>query len=83
MDSLQAKLGKKGQLTIPKKIRERARLRENDVFQITQTPGGDIVIRKQPARAPEDQLLAFISKIPPFDLKKALQEIRKERDQDR
>ncbi|MBI2142532.1 AbrB/MazE/SpoVT family DNA-binding domain-containing protein [Candidatus Woesearchaeota archaeon] len=52
-----AKLGKKGQLTIPKKIRDEDGLQENDEFIVMHMPGGDITLQKKRKRSPEDMML--------------------------
>ena len=41
------KLGKKGQITIPKCIRDEDNLKEDDVFIVQHMPGGDIILSKQ------------------------------------
>ncbi len=73
-------LGKKGQLTIPKIIRDQAHLHEDDTFMLSQTPGGDIIIRKiKDVEAPEEKLLQLLEKLPKFDFKKAWAEVVEER----
>lgn len=73
------KLGKKGQITIPKKIRDEDNFEENDTFIVTHTPGGDIVMRKIATEDPIDQALAILDRVPHFDWRKAWEEVREER----
>ncbi|MEK6867317.1 MAG: AbrB/MazE/SpoVT family DNA-binding domain-containing protein [Nanoarchaeota archaeon] len=77
------KLGRKGQITLPKRIRDEDCLIENDRFIITHMPGGDIILRKKNIQAPEDALLVAISKAPPFDAQTAWKEVREERKRER
>lgn len=73
------KLGKKGQLTIPKKIRDEDGLFENDTFIITHSPGGDMILRKAIVKTPEQKMLEIIEKMPRFDARKAWIEVLEER----
>ncbi len=75
----EVRIGKKGQITIPKKIRDIDGLKEDDLLIITHMPSGDIMIKKTQRRTPEDDLLEFIKTNPPFDAKKAWKEIKEER----
>lgn len=73
------KLAKKGQVTIPKVIRDEDGLRENDIFIVTHLPGGEILLRKQEEKKPEDFMLQAIAKAPLFNAKAAWREVRQER----
>ena len=73
------KLGKKGQITIPKIIRDEDQLKERDTFIVTHTPGGDIVLRKQHVKTPEDRMLEAIKRMPKFDFEQAWKEVLEER----
>ena len=73
------KLGKKGQITIPKKIRDEDNLKENDSFTVSHMPGGDIILIKKTAKTPEDLMIEVIMRAPPFDAKAAWEEVKKER----
>jgi AbrB family looped-hinge helix DNA binding protein len=77
------RIGKKGQVTLPKKIRDEDGLEEDDVLIVTHTPGGDIILRKQHVQAPEDLMLDAIRKAPPFDWRAAWREVREERRRER
>lgn len=72
------KLGKKGQITIPKKIRDEDKLQEDDVLRVTHMPGGSIVLEKV-IKKPEVKLFEFLKTLPPFDWRKAWEEVRAER----
>ncbi len=77
------KLGKKGQITIPKKIRDDDELKENDVFIVVHRPGGEIVLQKKKIISPEDRMLEVIRSIPPFDWRQAWKEVVEERKSER
>ncbi len=77
------KLGKKGQVTIPKKIREEDSLKENDVFVVQHTMGGNIILTKQTTKTPEDLMLDAIMRAPKINAKGAWEEIKRERKLDR
>jgi len=78
------KLGKKGQITIPKCIRDEDNLKEDDVFIVQHMPGGDIILSKQISiNTPEDLMIEAIMSAPPFDADAAWEEIKRERRQDR
>ena len=72
-------LGKKGQITIPKKIRDEDNLREDDCFRVVHMPGGDILLTRRDLKKPEDRMLEIIKSMPPLDWKKAWGEIEEER----
>ncbi len=76
-------MAKRGQITIPKPIRDEDGLREDDFFIMTHLPGGDILLRKQKLKQPEDVMLEAIMKAPSFDADKAWQEIKAERRRER
>ena len=73
------RMGKKGQITIPKIIRDEDELNENDVLIVTHMSGGDIVLRKKKVQKPEDRMLKIIRSIPPFDWRQAWKEVEEER----
>ena len=74
------KLGKKGQITIPKNIRDEDQLKEDDVFIVQHTPGGDIILSKQKkVKTPEDIVFDIIKRTPRIDADSAWEEIKRER----
>lgn len=77
------KLGKKGQITIPKSIRDEDGLKENDLFIITHMLDGDIIIHKKEEKTPEDLILDAINNAPQFDWRNAWKEIEEERNRER
>lgn len=77
------KLGKKGQITIPKWIRDEDSFQEDDVFIVTHTPGGDTILRKQTTKTPEDIMLEVIEKMPRFNWREAWKEVEAERARER
>ncbi len=77
------RIGKKGQITIPKRIRDEDQLKEDDIIIVTHMPGGEIILTKRNKTSPEDLMLDAIRKAQPFDWKKAWREVKEERRQDR
>ncbi len=77
------KLAKKGQITIPKSIRDEDGFQENEVFVISHLPGGEIVLRPQKLKNPEERMLELIRAAPSFDAKAAWKEVREERRRER
>jgi AbrB family looped-hinge helix DNA binding protein len=46
------KVSAKGQVTIPKRIRERLGIRAGEVLEFGEHPGGAVVVRKLATRSP-------------------------------
>ena len=78
-----AKLGKKGQFTIPKRMRDEDNLQEDDVFVVTHMPSGEYWLRKTDMLTPEDRMLDAIRKAPRIDAEAAWKEVREERRRER
>lgn len=77
------RLGRKGQITIPKKIREGKGWEEDDDFVISEMADGGILIKKKTEKKPEDIMLEIIRSLPPFDWRKAWKEVEEERKKER
>ena len=77
------RIAKKGQITIPKTIRDEDGLLENDILIVTHLPGGDLVLRKQHEKQPEDLMLEAIMKAPSFDADEDWEEVKAERRRER
>ena len=77
------RLGKKGQITIPKKIRDEDKLKEHDTFIVKHMPSGSIILEKQKIRAPEDLMLEAIARAPKFNADEAWEEVKAERKRER
>ncbi len=75
----EVKLGKKGQVTLPRKMRELNKFKEDDRFIVTNMPGGEIILRKKLIRTTEDMMLDALDKVPDFDFDKAWKEVLEER----
>ena len=75
----EVKIGKKGQITIPKKIRDMDKLNESDVLTLKRMPGGSMILEKQKIKTPEDRLIEIVKKVPRFGWKKAWEEVKAER----
>ncbi len=73
------KMGKKGQITIPKIIRDEDNFKEDDTFVVTHILGGDVILKKKEVKTPEEKLLEIIKTFPKFDWRKAWEEVREER----
>lgn len=80
----EVKLGKKGQITIPKVIRDEDGFQENDVFSVMHTAGGDIILTKREGeKDPIDRLLEFLEKQPKINAREIWKEIKEERKRER
>ena len=77
----EVKVGKKGQFTIPKKIRDRDHIKEDDLFNVTLMSDGSILLKRETKKV--DKLLEFIRALPKIDWDKAWKEIEAERDLER
>ena len=77
------RMGNKGQITIPKKIRDEDKLADNDLFIVTHMAGGDIVLRKKTIQTPEDLMLEAIREAPPINADEAWEEVKRERRMER
>lgn len=73
------KLGKKGQITLPKKIRDEDDLKEGDTFIVTHMHGGAVMLQKKKIQAPEDRMLEIINSLPSIGWRKAWKEVEAER----
>lgn len=77
------KLGKKGQITIPKKIRDEDGLQENDTFIVKHMPSGTIMLEKQQNKDPYEMIFKAMAMAPKFNADKAWQEVKEERKRER
>jgi len=75
----EVRIGKKGQITIPKKIRDEDGLKEDDKMSITHMPSGDIIIQKTITKSPEDYAVEAIERHQRFDWRKVWKEVVIER----
>lgn len=75
------KLGKKGQLTIPKKVRDEDHLKEQDVFTFTNTPAGDMLFQRATKKSPENRIFDIIETHRHINWREAWKEVRAERRQ--
>jgi antitoxin PrlF len=50
----------KGQVAIPKPIRERLGIRPGEVLELAEHPGGGLVARKAATRSPVDELYGVL-----------------------
>lgn len=73
------RMGKRGQITIPKKIRDEDCIEEDDTFIVTHSPGGDILLRKTTIKSPEDTMVDIIRSLPKLDWRKMWTEVEHER----
>ncbi len=77
------RLGKKGQITIPKKIRAGKGWKEDDAFIVSEMAGEEIMIKKESEKKPEEVMLEIIRSLPKFDWRKAWKEVEEERKKER
>ena len=80
----EVKLGKKGQITIPKKIRDEDKFEEEDIFIVNHMPSGDIILKRKAKHIPTDWLERILRQVPPnFNADEAWQEVLAERRKER
>ena len=58
--AMRSTVTEKGQVTIPKPIRERLGIRPGQVLEFAEHPGGGVVARKAAARSPVDDLYGVL-----------------------
>lgn len=75
----EVRLGKKGQITIPKKIRDEDELEEDDTFVLTHLPSGEIMLKRADMKTADDDLFEFLSTAPSIHWRSAWEEVREER----
>lgn len=75
------KVGERGQITIPKKIRTEDKIMTNDTLLVTHLPGGSIVLRKMEKEKPEERIMKIIMEAPKIDFKKTWKEVQEEREE--
>jgi AbrB family looped-hinge helix DNA binding protein len=74
------KIGRRGQVTIPKNVRTAEALRIGDRLKIVRQPTGTIYLTKIPKeKNPFDRLMTVLEKVPKFDAEKAWKEVERER----
>lgn len=79
----EVRVGKKGQVTIPRKMRDADKLKEADTLKVTYMPGGDFIFRKKVTHDPVDKALEILRTVPDFDWRKAWKEVVEERRRER
>lgn len=77
------RVGARGQITIPKKMRKFKNLKEKEEIRVFLLPGGEMVVKKVEGKAPEDRILEIVSNAPKINFKDAWSEIQKEREVER
>ncbi len=80
---MKAEVKKKGQITIPKKIRDNLHFEEGDVITFTELPGGDVILKRIEIKTSEDILMKILEKIPKFNSEKAWKEVEADRAKER
>jgi antitoxin PrlF len=58
--AMRSTVSEKGQVTIPKPIRERLGIRPGEVLEFDEHPGGGVVARKAATRSPVDELYGVL-----------------------
>lgn len=58
--AMRSTVTEKGQVTIPKPIRERLGIRPGQVLEFAEHPGGGVVARKAATRSPVDDLYGVL-----------------------
>ena len=77
------KIGKRGQITLPKSIRTIEKITENEKLNIIKLPSGAMFIKKVIKETPEDNIIKIISSVKKIDFEKAWKEVQKEREMER
>lgn len=77
------KVGERGQVTIPKRIRMEDNITSRDVMRLTHLPGGGILMQKIEKERPEDRIAAVIQESPRIDSEAAWKEVQSEREVER
>jgi AbrB family looped-hinge helix DNA binding protein len=77
------RVGKKGQITLPKKIRDEDECKNGDRLTYTHMPNGETILKKQEIDDPIQRAFAIIKDAPKIDWRKAWNEVRDERKRDR
>jgi len=72
----------KGQITLPKQLREKLHIKKTDILILEELPGNKIVLTKKEDIDPLDKLLEFIKTMPKIDLSGAWEEVKTERKKD-
>lgn len=74
------KIGRRGQITLPKVVRTAEGLKRGDRLKLVRQPTGTIYLTKVPKeKDPFERLMKVLEKVPKFDAEKAWKEVEKER----
>lgn len=74
------KIGRRGQITLPKTLRVVEDLRRGDKLKLVRQPTGTIYLTKLPKeKDPFERLMKVLEKVPKFDFEKAWKEVQEER----
>jgi AbrB family looped-hinge helix DNA binding protein len=74
------KIGRRGQITIPKTVRMIESLKRGDKLKLVRQPTGTIYLEKLPKeKDPVERILEITNKYPKFDFDKAWKEVQEER----
>ena len=83
----EVEVGNKGQITIPKKMRDDQHLKRKDILTVIQMPGGDIIFKKKIKKDPFDMIIDAIKQgkkeVPDFDAEEAWLEVEADRAKER
>ena len=74
------KVGRRGQITLPKDVRIAENLKRGDRLKLVRQPTGTIYLTKVPKeKDPFERLMKILEKVPKFDAEKAWSEVERER----
>ena len=74
------KIGRRGQITLPKTVRVAEDLRRGDKLKLVRQPSGSIYLTKLPKeKDPFERLMKVLEKVPKFDFGKTWKEVQEER----
>lgn len=73
------KIGRRGQITLPRIIRKIDKLKEKDELKVTRMPSGELHFRKITKEHPVDRMLSIIETFPKINFDKTWKEVQSER----
>lgn len=75
------KVGARGQIVIPKSIRDAEGIRPNQILRIKNIPGAIVIEKPAKVKSPEEAILDIVNKIKVKFTEKDWEEIHKEREE--
>lgn len=76
-------IGEKGQITIPKAVRDYWGVHPNDLIRMTMLPSGLLMAHTIKKIVPEDRIFSTVSRMPKINADKLWKEVESERELER